>query len=65
MPLGTEIGLGSGDVVLDADPAPPHEKGHSSPHFSAHVYCGETIALSATAELLLCLNNNDVDGIGR
>ena len=23
MPLGTEVGLGIGDVVLDGDPAPP------------------------------------------
>jgi len=27
MPLGTEVGLGSGDIVLDGDPAPPTEKG--------------------------------------
>ena len=31
MPLGMEVNLGPGDVVLDADPAPV---------FSAHVYCG-------------------------
>ena len=30
---GMELGLGPGDVVLDADPAPK---------FSAHVYCGQT-----------------------
>jgi len=23
MPLGTEVDLGSGDIVLDGDPAPP------------------------------------------
>jgi len=28
MPLGTEVGLGTGDIVLDGDPL----KGHSSPH---------------------------------
>ena len=22
----------------------PHGKGHSSPHFSAHAYCGQTVA---------------------
>jgi len=28
MPLGTEVGLGPGDVVLDGDPVPPPpEKG--------------------------------------
>ena len=30
MPLGMEVGLGPGNVVLDGDPAPPR-KGHSSP----------------------------------
>jgi len=40
MPLGMEVGLGSGHIVLDGDPAPPN-KGHS-PHFSVHVYCGQT-----------------------
>jgi len=28
MPLSTEVGLGTGDNVLDEDPA-HHEKGHS------------------------------------
>jgi len=31
MVLGTEEGLGPGDVVLNGDPAPRHEKGHTSP----------------------------------
>jgi len=31
------------DIVLDGDLA-PHGKGHSSPHFLAHVYCGQTVA---------------------
>jgi len=45
MLLGTEVGLGPGDIMLDEDPAPPpKKKGHSSPHFSAHVYCGQTVA---------------------
>ena len=81
MPLGTEVGLGPGDIVLggtqlppqkgaqqpplfgkllwpngslDQDatwyerrpspgPTSPSEKGHS-PHFSAHVHCGQTVA---------------------
>jgi len=30
MLLVTEVGLGPGDIVLDGDPAPPHENGHSS-----------------------------------
>jgi len=36
------LGLGLGNIVLDADPAPPL-KGHRPP-FSAHVCCGQTVA---------------------
>ena len=40
MPLGTAVGLGPGDIVLD-DPAPP--KGtQPHPQFSTHVGCGQT-----------------------
>jgi len=42
MKLGIEVGLGSGHIVLDGDPAPPRKKGHSPPQFSAHVRCGQT-----------------------
>ena len=31
MPLGKEVGLGPSDIVLDGDPAPLPQKGHSSP----------------------------------
>jgi len=31
MPLGTEVGLGLRDTVLDRDPAPPPLKGHYFP----------------------------------
>ena len=41
MPLGMEVGLGPGHIVLHRDPA--HPKGHS-PQFLAHVYCGQTVA---------------------
>jgi len=45
IPLGTEVGLGVGNIVLDGDPAPPtHGKAHSSPHFSAHDYGDQTAA---------------------
>ena len=50
LPLGLEVvGLGpAGDIALDGNPTrnSPHGKGHSSPslHFSAHVYCGQTVA---------------------
>jgi len=43
MPLGMEVGLGPGHIVLDGYPA-PSGKGHSSPHLSAHVYRGQTVA---------------------
>jgi len=43
MPLGTEVGLDPGHIVLDRDPA---QKGHTHrPQFLAHVYCGQTVAL--------------------
>jgi len=41
MPLGIEVGLRRGHIVLDGDPTPPLQKGHS-PQFSAHVCCGHT-----------------------
>ena len=41
MPLGREVGLCPGYIVLDGDLPPP--KGHS-PEFSVHVYCGQTVA---------------------
>jgi len=41
MKLGTEVGLGPGDIVLDGDPA-PLKKGAHQPPFSAHVRCGQT-----------------------
>jgi len=45
MPLGTEVGLGSSDIVLDGDPAPPTQRDTAALHiFSAHVYCGQTAA---------------------
>jgi len=42
MPLGMEVGLGPGHIVLDGDPAHP-PKGHSTPIFSADVYRGQQI----------------------
>ena len=41
MPLGTEVGLGLRDIVLDGYPAPPPLKVHS-PQFSANVRCDQT-----------------------
>ena len=44
MPLGTEVGLGPGNV-LDGTQLPPIERGTTVPqHFLAHVYCGQKVA---------------------
>jgi len=42
MPLGMEVGLGSGDFVFDRDLAPPRKKGTAPTQFLAHVCCGQT-----------------------
>jgi len=39
IPLGMEVGLGPGQIVLDGDPA---LQGAQQPHFSTHVYCSQT-----------------------
>ena len=41
MPLGMEVGLGPGHIVLDGGPLTPSPKGHT-PQFSAHVSCGQS-----------------------
>jgi len=39
MPLGTQVGLGPGDSVLDGDPASPHKGWHNSPLPSFRPIC--------------------------
>jgi len=41
MPLGMEVRLGPGHIVLDKHPVPPPQKG-GTPQFSADVCCGQT-----------------------
>jgi len=42
MPLGMEVGIGSGDFMFDGDPATP-EQGHTQYHpVFGHVHCGQT-----------------------
>jgi len=41
MPLGMEVGLGHGYIVLDGDRATPSKKEYR-PQFSAHVCCVQT-----------------------
>ena len=43
MPLGMEVGLSTGNFVLDKDPAPLQKGGGAPSQFSAHVYCGQTV----------------------
>jgi len=47
MPLGREVNVGSGDVVLYGVTAAP-SKGHS-PQFLVHVYCGQTAGWMKTS----------------
>ena len=42
MAHGTEVGLGSGHIMLDEDPAPlPKKWVQPPPQFLAHFYCGQ------------------------
>ena len=42
MPLGTEVGLGPGDMVLDGKKAPPPIKEAQQPPNFRPMYCGQT-----------------------
>ena len=43
MPLGMEVGLGPGDIVLDGAQLPVPKMGtEPPPQFVAHMYCGQT-----------------------
>jgi len=44
MPLGTEVDLGLSHIVLNVAQFPLTERGTAAPLFSAHVYCGQTVA---------------------
>jgi len=57
MPLGMEVGLGPGHIVLDGDPAPPPRKGHGSPPptFRFMSIVAKRSPISVTAELLFVL----------
>ena len=56
MPLGMQVGLGPGDIVLDGDRAlPPRKGGTVAPTFWAMSVVAKRSPTSATAELLLTL----------
>jgi len=56
MPLGTEVGLGPGHVMLDGDPAPPRKGAHHPPPLP-RLFVPERSPISATAELVFSINN--------
>ena len=45
MPLGKEVGLVPGHIVLDGDPVGTQSATAAPPRFSVHVYCGQTAEL--------------------
>jgi len=51
MPLGTEVGLGPGNIVLDGDPAPP-KRGTAPPQFLAIVRCSQ---MAGWTKMPLCM----------
>jgi len=53
MPLGTEVALGPGDIVLDGNPAPPRKGAQQPPTFRPVSIMEKRSLISATAELLL------------
>jgi len=65
MPLGMDVGLGPGHIVLDMDPAPPQKKGGHSPRFSALVCCGQMavcIRIPLDTEVGVSLGDIVLDG---
>jgi len=52
MPLGTEVGLGAGHIVLDGDRPPPTERGTAAPTFRAMSIVGKRLPISETVELV-------------
>jgi len=52
MKLGTQVGLGTDNIVLDGDPAPPPQGG-TAPNFRPMSIVAKRSSISATAELLL------------
>ena len=52
MPLGKEVGLGAGDIVLDGNQAPP-QKSAAAPSFRPMSIAAKRSPISAAAEHLL------------
>ena len=61
MSLGTEVGFGPGDIMLDGEPL---RRGTAAPHFLAHVYCGQMagwIKMPLGTEVGLSAGDNVLD----
>jgi len=59
------VGLGTGHIVLDGDPALLPKKGAEPPQFSADFYCDQTagcIKMPLGTEVGLCLRDIVLDG---
>jgi len=54
MPLGTEVGLGPGDIVLDRNPAPPLQKGALPTQFWPMPVSDETACLTRVGRSCRC-----------
>jgi len=52
MPLGKEVGLGPGHIVLDGDPMGSQPPTAAAPHFRPMPIVAKRSSISATAELL-------------
>jgi len=53
MPLGKEVGLGPGHIMLDGDPVGTQPPTAAPPHFRPMPIVAKRSPISATAELLL------------
>ena len=65
IPLGTEVGLSLGDIVLDGNSAPPRKGAQQRPPLLAHVYCGQTagwIKIPLSREVGFSLGDIVLDG---
>ena len=60
MSLGTEEGLGPGNIVLDGDPAPPRKWAHQPLAFRSMSIVAKRSPISTTAELLLYVLSSEL-----
>jgi len=61
MSLGTEVGLGSDDIMLDGDPASPIERGTVAPTFQSTALARSPISATAEFFCLRCWFNGSRD----